>query len=261
MITSSHNPKIKRIRALTANARDRREAAVFFAEGVRLLEEANRSGWPFRQVFFTESVSDRGRALADELRNGGTAVEAVSDSVMRALSETETCQGIWAELELREMALPAVLDWVLIADQLRDPGNLGALLRAAAAVGVQAVFLPPETADAFSPKAVRAGMGAQFRLPTRSASWDEIEQICAGSGLRFFLAAMSGTPCWNLDFRAPTALIVGGEADGAGSRARELAAQPVSLPMPGGMESLNAGVAGGVLLFEILRQRTTAAAS
>jgi TrmH family RNA methyltransferase len=129
------------------------------------------------------------------------------------------------------------------------------LIRTAAAAGVQAVLLPPETTDAFAPKVVRAGMGAHFRLPVHTMEWGEIKHVCKQYSLQVFLADMAGQSCWETDFRAPLALIVGGEAEGASEQARELANTYVSIPMPGVAESLNASIAGAVLMFEVVRQR------
>jgi TrmH family RNA methyltransferase len=180
-------------------------------------------------------------------------VEPVSDALLNSISETTTSQGILAVLDHTILSFPQSLDFVLIPDSIRDPGNLGTLLRTAAAAGVQAVFLPPETTDAFAPKVVRAGMGAHFRLPIYNLSWEEIRT--ATKLLRVYLADMEGSPCWETDFRLPLALIVGGEAEGATKEARKLADAAVSIPMPGKAESLNAAVAGAVLLFEAVRQR------
>jgi tRNA G18 (ribose-2'-O)-methylase SpoU len=96
-------------------------------------------------------------------------------------------------------------------------------------------------------------MGAHFRLPIHSLSWDEIR--IATEPLKVFLADMQGSPCWQTDFSLPLALIVGGEAEGATQAARQLADETVGIPMPGQVESLNAGVAGAVLMFEVVRQR------
>jgi TrmH family RNA methyltransferase len=138
---------------------------------------------------------------------------------------------------------------------MRDPGNLGTLIRTAAAAGVQAVLLPPETTDAFAPKVIRAGMGAHFWLPIHEMNWDQIEQVCKRSNLQLFLADMFGRSCWETDLRGPLALIVGGEAEGASEQARTLANQTISIPISEKVESLNAGVAGAVLMFEVVRQR------
>ena len=254
MITSTANSKLKLARSLIGRSRDRREAGLFIAEGVRLVEDAMRSGWPFRFVLVGENISSRGLELSRELANRHIEVEPVADVLMQSISATETSQGILAVLEQSPLPLPGPLDFILIADQVRDPGNLGTLLRTAAAAGVQAVLVPPETTDPFMPKVVRAGMGAHFRLPILPLAWEEIRARV--SGLQVFLAEMEGEiSCWEADLKSPLALIIGGEAEGASASARTLAAQQVFIPMVGQTESLNAGIAGAILLFEVFRQR------
>ena len=255
MITSPQNPKLKLIRALQGRPKERREEGAFLAEGVRLVEEALAANWPVRFVLYSSALNDRGLELVNKLKDAGLDVDEVSGDLLQAASETETSQGILAVLDLDALPLPASPDFILIPDQIRDPGNLGTLIRTAAAAGVQAVLLPPETADAFAPKVVRAGMGAHFRLPVQAMEWAEIEQVCRLANLRVFLADMYGRPCWETDFQGPLALIVGGEAEGASEQARTLASQSISIPMPGEAESLNAGIAGAVLMFEVVRQR------
>jgi TrmH family RNA methyltransferase len=254
VITSPHNSKIKLVRALLGRARDRREEAAFVAEGVRLIEEAQTGNWKFRFALYDDSLGERGKAQVERLKSGGVHVEMVSDSLMKSLSETESPQGILAVLEFMPLPLPVSPDFLLIADQIRDPGNLGTLLRTAAATGVQALLIPSETTDAFAPKVVRAGMGAHFRLPIHTTTWEEIGEYA--KHIRVYLADMHGPSCWDTDLRQPLALVVGGEAEGASAEAHRLATQKVSVPMTGSVESLNAGVAGSVLMFEVVRQRT-----
>jgi TrmH family RNA methyltransferase len=189
------------------------------------------------------------------LTSRGVDVEEVSENLMKSLSDTETPQGILAVLEFFSLPIPGLLNFVLIPDQIRDPGNLGTLLRSAAATGVQAVLLPPETTDAFAPKVVRSGMGAHFRLPIQPMTWEEIEQVSRSANLQMYVADMDGRSCWETDLSQPLALIIGSEAEGVSERARKLASQQISVPMAGNIESLNAGVAGSVLMFEVVRQR------
>lgn len=285
MISSSQNPKIKLARALLGRSKERRDANAFVVEGVRLVEEAVNSKWLIRFVLYDETLNERGMLKVESLKSSGVECEMVSPSVMQSISETETPQGILAVLELTNLPIPASPTFILIPDQIRDPGNLGTLLRSAAATGVDAVLLPPETTDAFAPKVVRSGMGAHFRLPIHAMTWNEIKQFVAGNashqthkenpsqgdstGLvdksnlssathprsQVFLADMDGQSCWETDLRQPLALIIGGEAEGASDEARKLAVQKISIPMSGNVESLNAGVAGSVLMFEVVRQR------
>jgi TrmH family RNA methyltransferase len=253
VITSNQNSKIKLVRALLGRARERREAGAFLVEGVRLVEEALTSNWEVRFALYSESISERGLRLLEKLEDKKIEVENVESRLLQSLTETETPQGILAVLTDSRLPMPASPNFLLIPDQIRDPGNLGTLLRTAAAAGVQAVCLPPETTDAFAPKVVRAGMGAHFRLPIHAMTWEEIEAHT--KGLQLYLADMDGTSCWETDLRQPLALIVGGEAEGASEEARRLATQKISIPMQGSVESLNAGVAGSVLMFEVVRQR------
>jgi len=253
MITSNQNSKIKLVRALMGRAKERREAGAFVAEGVRLVEEAVKANWACRFVLYEETLSERGKLQVEGLKLKGMDVEEVSASVMKSISETEAPQGILAVLESANLPIPQSTNFILIPDQIRDPGNLGSLLRSAAASGVQAVLIPPETTDAFAPKVLRSGMGAHFRLPIHSMSWDEIGKFA--SGLNFYVADMDGQSCWETDLSKPVALIVGNEAEGVSESARKLASGKISIPMSGETESLNAGVAGSVLMFEVMRQR------
>lgn len=255
MIASSQNSKIKLVRALAGRSKERREAGAFLAEGVRLVEEAHTAGWPFRFALYSDDLSERGHELVQKLRERNIDVEQADGRLLQSLSDTETSQGILAVLEDHDLSMVEPLDFILIPDSIRDPGNLGTLLRSADAAGVQAVLLPPETADPFSPKVLRAGMGAHFRLPVRSMSWSSIPDHI--KGLKVYLADMHGASCWSVDFKSPLALIIGGEAAGATEPARQLARSLVSIPMLGRAESLNAAVAGSVLMFEVLRQRSS----
>jgi len=254
MIVSPRNAKIRLMRSLLSRPRKRRARGAFLAEGVRLIEEALAADWPFRFVLYSKTLGARGRELLKRLKARGVEVEEVAPRLLQSLSETETSQGMLAILEAFSLPLPSSADFVLIPDSLRDPGNLGTLLRSAEAAGVQAVFVPPETTDPFAPKVMRAGMGAHFRLPIHTLDWKEIRRRTLS--LQVLLADREGHPCWETNLRHPLALIVGGEAEGATPEAYRLASAFVSIPMAGKAESLNAAVAGSILLFEVLRQRS-----
>ena len=254
MITSSQNPKLKLVRTLQGRAKERREAGLFVVEGVRLVEEAVKAHWPFEFLLFSDGLTERGKELVNSLTANQIELEEVSSDLLQNVSETETAQGILAVLKLDSLPIPDSPTFLLIPDQIRDPGNLGTLLRTAAAAGAQAVLLTPETTDAFAPKVLRAGMGAHFRLPIHAKPWDEIREHI--KDMKIYLADMNGRSCWKTDLRKPLALIIGGEAGGASEEAQKLATHRISIPMPGNIESLNAGAAGSVLMFEIVRQRS-----
>jgi TrmH family RNA methyltransferase len=178
----------------------------------------------------------------------------VSEDVLRFLSDTETPQGVLAvaafpEFEVVECGLSLILDGV------RDPGNLGTILRTAQAAGVGRVVTLRGTVDVFSPKVVRGAMGAHFRLPISwDRSWDEVRR--ATEGKQVLLAdPRDGVPYYKVNWALPTVLMVGGEPEGAGAKARALATSTVTIPMGGSVESLNVAVATSILLFEAARQR------
>jgi TrmH family RNA methyltransferase len=256
MITSVQNPKIKFVRELQNQPGARRAAQAFVVEGVRLVEEALATGWKAQLVLYTADLGARGQKLVEGFNGCGAPVEQVSPQVFQSASDTQTPQGILAVLPIQSLPAPARLDFLLIPDSVRDPGNLGAMLRSACAAGVQAVYIPPLTTDPYAPKVVRAAMGAHFRLPISSLDWPEIRRSIREANLRVYLAAAGeGIPYTQANFHAPLALVVGGEAEGASPAASELADARVHIPMPGGAESLNAAVAAGILLFEVVRQR------
>lgn len=260
MITSVHNAKIQAIRTLQAHSKARRERHAFVIEGVRLVEEALQAEWEAQMVLYSAHLDERGQAVVKRFSTRGVPIEQVSDGVLRAISETETPQGLLAVLSLQSLPLPASPDFLLILDGIRDPGNMGTVLRTAAAAGVQGVILTPGSVDAFAPKVVRAGMGAHFHLPIHQLTWDQINEVLKPpqATLKIYLSdAASGTPYTQADFRSSLVLIIGGEASGAGAEAAHLAHEKVHIPMPGGSESLNASIAASILLFEVVRQRAS----
>jgi TrmH family RNA methyltransferase len=146
----------------------------------------------------------------------------------------------------------------LILDAVRDPGNLGTILRSGEAAGVGQVLLAPGTVDLYNPKVVRGAMGAHFRLPVFSHDWPDISKQTSGRAV--WLAHAAGDTTYDaVDWTQPSALIVGGEASGAGQEAAQIATGRVSIPMTGGAESLNAAMAATVILFEAARQRRISA--
>ena len=254
MLTSSKNPQIQRIRKIQRSARTRRKEGRFIVEGVRLVEEALIMDRHPELLLFSENLNESGQKIVDRFRAQYVRTIMVSSQVMQAASDTETPQGLLAVLPIPEWEIPKNPAFVLIPDGVRDPGNLGTLLRTALAAGVDLVLLPPGCVDVYSPKVVRSGMGAQLSLPTHPMSWEDIEGLLAG--LNVFLAdSTKGTIYFETELRRPLAMIIGGEAGGAGSQATQLANQRVHIPMAAKSESLNAAIAGAILMYEVVRQR------
>jgi TrmH family RNA methyltransferase len=255
LITSLSNPKTKLVRSL-ARRRARYAAQQFVVEGVRLIEEAVDAQIVPALVLYAARVDEepRGHALLERLRASTPEVFAASDEVMQAASSTETPQGIVAVAPFVALPLPAPPQFVLILDAVRDPGNVGAILRSARAAGVDAIFFAPGTADPYNDKVVRAAMGAHFRVPLRVARWEDIEGAVQTIPRVFLADARGDVEYTRADWSPPIALIVGGEAEGASDAAKKIATARVSIPMRGGAESLNAAMATTVLLFEVARK-------
>jgi len=247
MITSQQNPRVKLIRALQERARTRRKEGKIVLEGVRLIGDALAQGHRPDFIFYTPEA-------IDSLPPGQFEAEPVSAEIMRHISDTQQPQGIIGVFPLPQTALPSQPERVLILDGIRDPGNLGTMLRAAAAAGVQAVLLSPDCVDAYNPKVLRGGMGAHFRVALAALGWPQIADYCRG--LRVYLADSAGDLRYDqADWSAAWALIVGSEAHGAGAEAAQLAQARITIPMSAATESINAAMAASVILFEAQRQR------
>lgn len=248
MISSTQNEKVKLAAALQARAKTRRKEGKIVLEGSRLVHDALEQG--LRPDFVL--VSGENTAFLREYRVEGMPV---SDEVMRHISDTEQPQGVLAVFPMPKPHLPEKPERVLILDAIRDPGNLGTMLRTAAAAGVQAVLLSPTCADPYNPKALRGGMGAHFRVAAAEMTWDAIGEYCYNMAI--YLAAGDGEQRYDeADWRRAWALVIGSEAHGAGEEARALATGHIFIPMAAATESLNAAVAAGVILFEAARQHT-----
>ncbi len=245
MISSAHNAKIQLARALISRPKERREEEAFVAEGVRLVEEAAEAGWPFRFGLYTEELNERGKRLVETLQARNITCEEVSVDLFNAISDTQTSQGLLAVLGQSLLPLPKNLSFVLILDTIRDPGNLGTLLRSAAAAGVEAVFLPPETTDAFGSKG-RAGRDGGAFPPADPGALVGGNPGNGTQGLAVYLAEMEARlSCWEADLTAPVGLIIGGEAEGASEPARKLATDLISIPMQGKAEIAQRSNGGG----------------
>jgi TrmH family RNA methyltransferase len=255
MITSPSNERVKLVRALQAQRRAREREGRFVVEGVRLLATALDAGAQPDLVLHAPAAEDdpRAAALLARLRAAGAAVLAVSASVLRVASATETPAGLLAVVPIPAAGPDAGADLVVVADGLRDPGNLGTLLRTAAAAGAGAVLLAPGTVDAYNPKTVRAGMGAHFQLAVHALDWAGLAAALAGRPV-WLAAARGGLAPWDADLRAPLALLVGGEAEGASAAGAALASGRLTIPLARGVESLNAAGAAAMLLYEVMRQ-------
>jgi TrmH family RNA methyltransferase len=221
---------------------------------VRALRDALQTGAVPRLVFVRQD--DAGLA-ADLAIPPDVSVRIVERRLFDRLSDVQTPQGILAVFPFPQPkpAADGAPPLVLILDRLRDPGNLGTLLRAAAGAGVNAVYLSPESVDPWNPKVVRAGMGAHFRVPIADLTPDSLDDLHERLPRRVIASAEAKVPYDRIDWTGPAALVIGGEAEGVGPELRAWGSQQAGIPLAHDVESLNAAVAGAVILFEAARQR------
>jgi TrmH family RNA methyltransferase len=258
VITSAANPAIALVRSLAR--RDRRAAeGAFVVEGRRAVHDALQTGAVPRLLLMrqdeTESSQDLPLPAAVQTR-------VVERRLFDRLSAVQTPQGILAVFPFPSLAPdpedPAPL--ALVIDRLRDPGNLGTLLRSAAGAGVNAVYLSPETVDPWNPKVVRAGMGAHFRVPLVTLDVGVLDELRQRLPRRVIASAAATRPYDASDWTGAAALVIGGEAEGVGPELKAWGTEEVGIPLHHRVESLNAAVAGAVILFEAARQRRLARA-
>jgi len=255
IIVSQKNPRIKNVRRLQSSKRFRRQEQAFVAEGTRWLSEILKSGNDLHLVLYTEDW----RASRDHeelLRRVSAEALEVSPDVMASISELETSGGVLTVLPIAEKELPEKPTTLLIADGVADPGNLGAMLRTAAAAGIDGVILAPGCVDAYNPKVVRGGMGAHLHVAIRHLRWPYIKSLTSQM-TNWIADSGEHTSYDQVDWTGPSSLIVGSEALGASETAREMFGNRVAIPMAGEVESLNVAVASGIILFEAVRQRST----
>jgi len=249
LITSTQNNRVKLIAALQTQAKTRRKEGKIALEGARLVRDALVSGHAAEFILYTP---DNENLIAD-LQVINAEMLPVSDEVMRHISDTQQPPGIIGVFAMPEPVLPSAPKRVLILDAIRDPGNMGTILRTAAAAGVEVALLSPDCVDPYNPKVLRGGMGAHFRLPVIEMSWEQIEAYA--QPLRIYLADSHGDVRYDeADWAAGWALIIGSEAHGAGQEAAKLASARVYIPMAAETESINAAMAAGVILFGAKRQ-------
>jgi RNA methyltransferase, TrmH family len=250
VVKSRSNPLVARLRALKARA----DADLALVEGPKLLAEAVAAGIEIVEVAAAPDAS---------VPPVPVPVRRVAADVLASLSEMETSQGVLAIARrppFDEEALYRGVPLVLVAAGVQNPGNLGGLLRTAEAAGASGAYLADGCADPFSWKALRGSMGSAFRLPhVRRLPLDEALRRLAARGVTIAAAAASGTACDTADLRGPLAFVLGPEGAGLPADVIARAGLRVAVPMRAPVESLNVGVAAGVLLFEAARQRRTRA--
>lgn len=253
VITSTQNERVKLVYGLQTRPRTRMKERKIALEGARLIDDALSRGFRAEFILYDQRKADYERVAAWQARN--IPLFAVSETVMQHISDTQQPQGVIGVFPMPFPPIPKRVTAALLLDAVREPGNMGTILRTAAAAGADVVILSEDCVDPYNPKVLRAGMGAHFRLPIVSAKWHEIAQFVAGMAV--YVADSKGTLRYSAaDFTRPYVLVIGNEAHGARAALKLEGAQTVAIPMAAASESLNAAMAAAVLLFEAQRQRS-----
>lgn len=261
-IKSRDNARLVHIRKV----RDGKMAGEIFLEGSRLVEEALRSDVRLLECVLTAAFgeSERSRSILNRLSSSDVRVSEIPEPVLKSIADTANPQGIILTAErpaagfdrMPEIApTPGLFVYLY---EINDPSNLGAVLRSAEAAGVSGVILSPRSADPFSPKALRAGMGSNLRVPVwENADLTECFKWSREKGIRIAAADVSGTKSYtDLDWTSPSIVAFGSEAHGLDPVSRAAADEIFRIPMKNGVESLNLAVSAGIVFFEAVRQNS-----
>jgi RNA methyltransferase, TrmH family len=254
MIESTKNPAVKRVARLKQRP-EREETGLALMEGPQVVRELiAHAASTVEELYVTSDGFDRHPELAKAATEAGIDVEFVTDAVLAAMADTRTPQGVLAvahqtPVRLRE-ALPAGTRLAVVLDEVRDPGNAGAVIRAADAAGADVVVLTGSSVDPYNPKVVRATTGSLFHLSiVTGVSLEAAAAEVRAAGLALLAADMHGEPLPGEDLAGPTAWLFGNEAHGLSEAARALADRTVAVPIYGAAESLNLATAAAVCLY------------
>ncbi len=253
-ISSADNPRFRALLKLAQSSRERRNTGLSLLDGIHLVSAyAEHVGVPGEILLNRDAVGNPEVAqLLARLKTENALV--LSDALFRQLSSVATPTGIIGVVPTPRVAIPQQLTGACVwLEAIQDPGNVGSILRSAAAAGIATVCLSPHSVHAWSPRVLRAGMGAHFALDVIEGV--DLETLAPHYAGRIVITAVNGgTPLFAVDLTGDVALVFGNEGAGLSPALAALAHETVHIPMPGRAESLNVGAAAAVCLFERVRQ-------
>lgn len=254
-LSSRDNPRLKQLRRWAANGRARREDGVILLDGLHLITSLQAAAGSIQEVIVSESGA-RKAEIADWLAgNAQSDIVVIPDPLFAEIAVTETPSGILAIAGVPLPLSPIDNDRdCVVLDGIQDPGNVGTLLRTAAAAGIRQAVLSPGCADAWAPKTLRAGQGAQFELAVYE-NCDLLATLAAYRGTSIVTRLDAASSLYETPLEGPLAWVFGSEGQGVSAPVRAAASLGVFIPMPGRTESLNVAAAAAVCLFEVVRRR------
>lgn len=255
MITSTSNARIKNLVHLKKNARARKQEGAFLVEGPRMFFEVPKDR--ILEAYVTKSFEEKYKT---EL--AGCSYELITDEVCRRICDTKTPQGAAALVRRDEIRVEDLLDkspqpFLILLENLQDPGNLGTIIRTAEAAGADGIIMNEGTVDPYNPKVIRSTMGAIFRVPIISVpDFPGLVKELGKRGVHVYAAHLQGKTFYEYDYREASAFLIGNEGNGLSDEISSLAERKIRIPMKGSVESLNASVAATIIMFETVRQRS-----
>lgn len=256
MITSTSNQQIKQIIQLQKKAKLRDKERVFIIEGRKMFEEAKDF---LKKAYMTEEFYEEHKKIPfyfDDLD-----YEIVTDNVMKSMSDTMTPQGVLAIVKMPDYSLDDIVKkdkvTLLLLENLRDPGNLGTIIRTAEGAGVTGIIMSRESVDIFNPKVIRSTMGGIFRMPFLYVEdFNQTVRYLQEQKVKIYAAHLKGKNNYDEEiYDEKTGIIIGNEANGITEETAQMADVLVKIPMEGSVESLNAAVASAILMYEVYRQQ------
>lgn len=259
VISSLSNHQIKNINQLLKKSKARDEQGIFIVEGQKMFEEARAEGLLVR-AFFSESFYQR--KLEDSPGYfSNLEYEILTDSVFQSVSETKTPQGVMGTVKKPQYSIDTLIRdkgaALLLLEDVRDPGNLGTMVRTAEGAGITGIILNSSCVDLFNPKVIRSTMGSIYRVPFAIAEdFNSVMNEIKKQGIRIFAAHLSGQLYDTEEsFQDKCAILIGNEANGLSDEVSAMADSLIKIPMAGKVESLNAAIAAAILMYEVSRQR------
>lgn len=259
MISSLSNPQIKNIIQLQKKSKARTEQKAFVTEGIKMFEEAKAGGYLIK-AYVSESYYEEKRKEDGQYFNG-FAYEVVADGVLKEASDTLTPQGIMAIVQKPDFSLDGILsdpkaNLVLLED-IRDPGNLGTIVRTAEGAGVTGIILTKTSVDMYNPKVIRSTMGSIYRMPfVYVEDFKETIIKLKQKNISIYAAHLKGIKNYDdINYKEKCGILIGNEANGLSDEIAALSDEYIKIPMSGSVESLNAAIAAAILMYEVYRQR------
>ena len=258
-ISSIQNPFIKQLFQLKEKSRERKKSGLFLIEGKRELSLAIKGNYTIETLLFYPDLFSESEANA--LSHYNIDIIEITKEVYQKLAYRDTTEGVIAVAKTKELSLDSLIinkqnPLILVAEAPEKPGNIGALLRTADAANIDAVIIANPKTDLYNPNIIRSSVGCVFTNQIATGTSKEIIQYLKNNNINIYCAALQASLDYHtLDYKKPTAIVVGTEATGLSDEWLQNSTQNIIIPMQGEIDSMNVSVAAGIVIFEAKRQR------